>query len=130
MGKKEFMEKVPQEFSNDDFYDLCVAFTDVSLNSKKIKNEDGSLSGYFYHNDIDLATTKLKNYISSRNTDIITLKRVIRVYSHYVIEEDDKRIKLFFDTESTKHSNVSGILYDFTTIPEKIMDDIFDTALK
>lgn len=129
MKKEEFLKAVPTKLSNDDFYDLCHLFSDISLNSKKGRDENGKISGIFSSDDISKAAKSVVDYVKKYNEDLEYLKKSIKLYGAQSIDENDKRTKLYFD-KNTKGDEkiVSGILYSFTSLPNKTIENIFFEA--
>lgn len=124
MKKEDFLKTVDEQFSNDDFYNLCVAFMDVGLNSGKFRTEDGKIAGKFYDNDINRAAEQLKYYRDKYSSNDNDLKKAIRIHAHNVISDDDNRQPVYFDQE-TRDSRVAGTLYFFTDLPDNIVETIF-----
>ena len=132
MNKEQFLSKIPQEYSNEDFYFLCKAFMEVALNADKFKTPDGAVVGNFHLEDMNNASRLVKEYVSKHGTDVNVLKRTIRIYAHESIDDSDKRQKAFYD-QNSNHGNMpayqAGTLYLFIEIPNNVMDEIFKSAL-
>lgn len=131
MRKDEFLRFVDDKFSNEEFYNLCLSFMDLVLNSYKFRTEDGNIAGKFYENDIKKAVANVKKYKEKHSIDDVGLQKAIRLYAYNVVSDDDKRQKIYFDQEtkgSFKSSNVVGTLYCFTDLPRGLVENIFEIA--
>lgn len=132
MNKEQFLNKMPQEFSNEDFYLLCKAFIDVALNADKYKTPEGAVAGNFHLEDMNKASKLVKDYLAKYEINAESLKRAIKVHAHETIDDDDKRQKAFYD-QNTNRVNApayqTGTLYIFTEVPNNVMEEIFRKAL-
>lgn len=127
MTKEEFLNSVPEEFANDDFYELCKLLTDLSLDSEKIRFEDGKIGARFSQDGMVEASKNVRAYLDSHNTNENVLIKAIRVNAHKVVDDTDPRQKVYFD-QSQKDLHVAGILYTFTDLPEGVLRKIVQDA--
>ena len=133
MIKEDFLKQVPTDLSNEDFYNLCKSFNDVALNADKFKTPDGKVAGRFYEDDMHKAASLVRTYLGKHKIEPSNLKRLIKLYSHYSILDDDARQKRYLDKNPHNGSMPAyqtGMLYFFTELPDGIIDDIFDIADK
>ena len=131
MTKEQFLNHVPNIFSNDDFYNLCKSFMDVALNADKFKTKDGGVAGNFHLDDMERASEQVKNYLNKYDISEEDLRSALRLYSHDAIDENDKRQKAFYDQNDHRGNAPAyqaGILYLFIELPMNVVDKIFSDA--
>ena len=127
MLKEEFLKSVPENFSNDDFFELCKLLMDLSLNSEKIRFDDGKVGARFSIEGMSNASKAVKKYIDKYGSEEEALIRAVRVHAYKVVDDSDPRQKAYLDTNQ-KDPHVSGVLYVFTDIPENIIRKIVEDA--
>ena len=109
------------------FYDLCQRFLDIALNAGIIHNEDGSLSGYFYDEDILVAKETTIEFITNNNLkDIDGFFEILNHEYSFAIAADEKRRKSkYVENPHSKRIDVMfGMNYDLTRISKNVYDAI------
>ena len=127
MTHEEFLNGLPKEFANEDFYDLCKVLMDLSLDSEKIRFEDGKVGARFSSEGMANASRMVKAYLDNHEVDEKVLIKAIRVNAYKAVDDNDNRQKVYFD-QSQADSHVAGVLYTFTDIPENILIKIVEDA--
>ena len=117
-----------------DFYYVCKAVTDISLNSKKIILEGDNVQGVFQEEDINGAKLKVVEFFMTYHIrEIEYFVDVIEEMYPYAIEWDEKRVIRGNIYGEQSALGRCGKMYSFYYIPKDIWKELrleFITELK
>lgn len=110
---------------DDEFYNLCQAFIDISLNAPKFPDKDNlKVEACFLYLDMDKAKEITKNFITTFNIqNIEELLAVIKMFYPYASNDNRQKSGTLFKDVPYNSPNI-GVYIDFCRLPDEIWDKI------
>lgn len=116
----ELYNIIEKEGQQSNFFELCNTFLEIPLNSEKIKDENGNISGCFKFKDINKAKIATKRFVDKYEIqDINNLFEIIHDnYKKAKNSNDSRNSSGMIRSEDMDYSiGLYGTYYDFTEIP-------------
>lgn len=133
---KEFRDYVSQfeTISDSGFYELCMKFADISLNSlKEVNPVTCDVRAVFQFADTEIAKTAIKEFIQCNHlNDLDGLLEVIHIMHQFAVGWDDPRCTggRIVPKDYNWEPGFGGQYYNFSKLPEIIWSQISEEIRK
>lgn len=126
----EMKNLLKEHICDEEFYHLCKAFIDISLNAPKFPNkEDLTVEACFQYSDMDKAKDATYSFIDKFNIqNIEDLLTVVKMFYPYASHDNRPKSGTLFKDAPYNSPNI-GIYIDFCRMPDEIWEKLVQEIL-